>query len=106
MADFSFDKKGAFLAYVIDAQDKAGNGVELRNLSTGSTQPLDSAQAVYRSLNWNQKGDALAALRGADDKGYEDKLYSLVAFKDFGANGPAAKIIYDPKADSKPSPPE
>src|SRR5580700_1231070 len=34
VAEFSFDKKGAFLAYAIDAQDKAGNGIELRNMST------------------------------------------------------------------------
>src|SRR5580658_531000 len=100
VADFSFDKKGAFLAYAIDAQDKAGNGIALRNMSTGSTQPLDSAQAVYRGLAWTQKGDALAAVRGAEDKGFEDKLYTLVAFKDFGANGPASKIVYDPKADT------
>ncbi len=100
VAEFSFDKKGVFLAYAIDAQDKAGNGIELRNLSTGSTQPLDSAPAIYRSLAWTQKGDALAAVRGADDKGYDDKLYSLVAFKDFGANGPATKTVYDPKEDN------
>ncbi len=100
VAEFSFNKKGNFLAYAIDAQDKAGNGIELRNMNTGATQPLDSAAAIYRSLTWNREGDALAAVRGAEDKSYEDKLYSLVAFKDFGANGPATKIVYDPKTDS------
>jgi dienelactone hydrolase len=100
VADFAFDKKGDFLAYTIDAQDKAGNGIELRNLSNGWTRPLDSAPAVYRSLTWTQRGDGLAAVRGSDDKGFEDKLYTLVAFKDFSANGPASKIVYDPKSDS------
>jgi dipeptidyl aminopeptidase/acylaminoacyl peptidase len=100
VADFSFNKHGAFLAYAIDAQDKAGNGIELRNMSTGSTQSLDSAQAVYRGLAWTQKGDALSVVRGADDKGFEDKLYTLVAFQDFGPNGPASKTVYDPKADT------
>ncbi len=100
VSDFAFDKKGAWFAYLIDAQDKAGNGIELRNMGTGATQPLDSAQASYRSVSWTEKGDGLATLRGADDKAFEDKLYSLVAFKDFGANGPATKVVFDPKSDS------
>jgi hypothetical protein len=88
------------LAYLIDATDKAGNGIELRDMSTGATRPLDSAPAGYRSLSWTEKGDALAVLRGEDDKGFEDKLFTLVAFKDFGASGPAATVVFDPKSDS------
>ncbi len=57
-------------------------------MATGATQPLDSAQASYRSLSWTEKGDALATLRGADDKAFEDKLYTLVAFKDFARYRP------------------
>ena len=100
VSDFAFNKKGDWLAYLIDATDKAGNGIEARNMTTGATLPLDNAQASYKSLSWTEKGDALAALRGADDKGFEDKLYSLVAFKDFGANGPATKVVFDPKSDA------
>jgi dipeptidyl aminopeptidase/acylaminoacyl peptidase len=100
VSDFAFNKSGAWLAYLIDAADKAGNGIELRNMSTGATQPLDSAQASYRSLTWTEKGDGLATLRGADDKAFEDKLYTLVAFKDFGASGPTSKVVFDPKSDS------
>jgi dipeptidyl aminopeptidase/acylaminoacyl peptidase len=100
VSDFAFNKSGAWFAYIIDATDKAGNGIELRNMTTGMTQPLDSAQASYRTLSWTEKGDALATLRGADDKAFEDKLYTLVAFKDFGPSGPASKIVFDPKSDS------
>jgi dipeptidyl aminopeptidase/acylaminoacyl peptidase len=100
VSDFAFNKSGAWFAYLIDATDKAGNGIELRNMTTGATQPLDSAQASYRSLAWTEKGDGLTTLRGADDKAFEDKLYTLVAFKDFGANGPASKTVFDPKSDS------
>jgi dienelactone hydrolase len=96
VSEFAFDKKGEWLAWVVDAQDKAGNGVELRNMTTGAVQGLDSAAASYKSLTWTEKGDGLAALRGADDKGFEDKLYSVVAFKDLGAGHPA-KSIFDPK---------
>jgi dipeptidyl aminopeptidase/acylaminoacyl peptidase len=98
VADFAFDKKGNWMAYTIDATDKAGNGIELRNMATGAVQPLDSAAAVYRSISWTEKGDALAVLRGADDKAFEDKLYTLVAFKDLNAAQPT-KVVYDPKED-------
>lgn len=99
-SDFAFNKKGDWFAYLIDAADKAGNGIELRNMTTGSTQPLDSAPASYRSLTWTEKGDGLATVRGAEDKAFEDKLYTLVAFKDFGASGPAVKVVFDPKSDA------
>ncbi len=100
VSDFAFDKKGGWFAYLIDAQDKAGNGIELRNMANGATQPLDSAQASYRSLSWTEKGDGLATLRGTDDKAFEGMLYTLVAFKDFAANGPTTKVVFDPKSDS------
>lgn len=98
VSEFSFDKKGDWLAWTVDAQDKAGNGVELRNMATGAERALDSAAASYKSLTWTEKGDGLAALRGIDDKGFEDKLYSVVAFKDLGADHPT-KAEFDPKDD-------
>jgi dipeptidyl aminopeptidase/acylaminoacyl peptidase len=99
VSEFAFDKKGDWLACLIDARDKAGNGVVLRNMNTGAQQALDSAAAVYKGLNWTEKGDGLAAVRGIDDKGFEDKLYSVVAFRGFGGGGVPVKSIYDPKAD-------
>ena len=98
VAEFAFNKKGDSLAWIVDATDKAGNGLELRSLDSGSVRVLDSAQAVYKSLTWSDKGDALAALRGADDKGFEDKLYTLVAFKDLTAATPT-KVVFDPRDD-------
>ena len=67
-------------------------------MTTGALQSLDNAEAVYKGLDWTEKGDGLAALRGVDDKGFEDKLYSVVAFKGFGAAAPA-KFVFDPKTD-------
>jgi dipeptidyl aminopeptidase/acylaminoacyl peptidase len=99
VGDFSFDKKGDWMAILIDAADKAGNGVLLRNMSTGAILPLDTAAAVYKGLTWTEKGDGLATLRGMDDKAYEDKLYSVVAFKNFSASAPPTKLVYDPKTD-------
>ncbi len=99
VSEFAFDKKGDYFAWIVDAQDKAGNGIELRNMNSGAVQVLDSAAASYKSLTWTEKGDALAAVKGVDDKGFEDKLYSLVAFKDL-SSGQVTKVTFDPKSDS------
>lgn len=96
VSEFAFDKHGAWLAWVVDAQDKAGNGIEVRNMDTGAVMPLDSAKANYKSISWTEKGDGLAALRGIEDKGFEDKLYSVLAFRNLTA---PEKSVYDPKKD-------
>ncbi len=98
VSEFAFDKKGDWLACIIDARDKAGNGVLLRNMKTGALESLDHAEAVYKGLTWTEKGDGLATLRGVDDKGFEEKLYSVVAFRGFGAGLPS-KAVFDPKTD-------
>lgn len=50
VGDFAFDKKGDWLAWLIDAQDKAGNGVEVRNMETGAvTRPRSRSRKPTRS---------------------------------------------------------
>jgi len=98
VSEFSFNKKGDQLALIIDAAEKSGNGIQLKNMATGAVVPLESDKANYRSLNWNDEGTAFAALKGVEDKKYEDKLYSVVAFSNVGAS--IQKVIYDPKADT------
>lgn len=97
VSDFAFDKKGNWLAWLIDAQDKAGNGIQAMNLETGAIQPLDSAKASYKGLTWTEKGDGLATMRGVEDKAWEEKLYTLVAFKNFSAR--PEKVVFDPSKD-------
>lgn len=98
VGDFAFNKKGDWLAWTIDANEKSGNGVQARNMTTGAVLPLDSGNVVYKALNWTEKGEALAAVKGVDDKAYDDKLYSVVGFNGF-ANGAPSKVAYDPKDD-------
>ena len=98
VAEFAFDKKGNWLAFIIDAQDKIGNGVELRNLATGAVMPLDNAKAVYKGLTWTENGDGLATMRGLEDKAWEDKLYMVVAFRK-SASG-MDKVVFDPAKDA------
>ena len=98
-SEFAFDKKGDWMAFAIDAQDMVGNGVQLRNMSTGSVMPLDSAKAVYKSLTWTEAGDGLAVLRGVEDKAFEDKLYTAIGFTSINGTAPV-KTLFDPKKDT------
>jgi dipeptidyl aminopeptidase/acylaminoacyl peptidase len=97
VSEFAFDKKGNWLAFVIDAAEKSGNGIQLRNMSTGAVLLPESDKANYKSLNWNEKGDAFAVLKGIEDKKYEDKLYSVLGFSNLSAN--MRKVAFDPKED-------
>jgi len=99
VSEFAFDKKGNWLAFTVDANESAGNGIQLRNMETGAVMPLDSAKATYKSLHWTEKGDAFAALRGVEDKAFEDKLYSVVGFRNLSATARPEKIQFEPKSE-------
>jgi len=99
VAEFAFDKAGGRLALLIDAQGQAGNGLQLRDMASGAVSSLDNDKASYKSLGWSEKGEALAVLKGKEDKAYEDKLWSVLAFNGFReAKGPQ-KVVYDPASD-------
>jgi dipeptidyl aminopeptidase/acylaminoacyl peptidase len=98
VSEFAFNKSGLFLALIIDAADKSGNGVHLRSMATGVVTVLDSDKAGYEKLAWTDKGDALAVLKTVEDKAYQDKLYSVLGFNSFTAT-PAPPIVFDPKAE-------
>ncbi len=83
VAEFAFEKKGRWLALLIDAYGQTGNGVLLRRMSDGLIQTLDSDKATYKGLSWTEKGDGLACLKGKEDKAFEDKLYAAVGFTGF-----------------------
>jgi hypothetical protein len=97
VSEFAFTRDGKLLATVIDAQDRVGNGIQLRDLTKGTVTALDHGDAVYERLTWTEKGDGLAALKGTDDKALRDKRYAVVAFTGFGAE--VKKTIYDPSKD-------
>ena len=72
VSDFSFDKKGNHLAWIIDAQDKIGNGVEVRDIASGMVLPLDSAKASYKvELDGERRWSRHDARRGGQSLGRE-----------------------------------
>ncbi len=95
--EYDFDKSGVHLVMLIDAAGQIGNGVQLRDMKTGTTTVLETAKAGYRSLSFNEDTTAFTVLKSVDDAGYEGKAVSIIGFTDVGPK--AAKTVYDPKAD-------
>jgi len=98
VSEFAFNKKGDWLAWVIDAQGKSGNGVQLRNMSSGVIVPVENDKAEYKNLTWTEKGDGLTVLKGKEGEDFENKLFSVIGFYNFSSSGPQ-KISYIPGKD-------
>ncbi|MFC1729035.1 prolyl oligopeptidase family serine peptidase [candidate division KSB1 bacterium] len=95
VAEFSFNKPGTLLAYVVDAADTAGNGLYAVDLDAGIRIPLDTDKAIYERMAWEEEGRALAVLRGIKEKGLSHRSNTLLAFAGI-ANGDRTKIVFDP----------
>ncbi|PLK46230.1 prolyl oligopeptidase family serine peptidase [Emticicia sp. TH156] len=98
IADYAFNKKGDWLALTVDAAEKAGNGLWLRNMTSNVVMILDNDKASYKSLSWTEKGDGLALLKGIKDEKYKNDLYSVLGVKNF--SGVPELVIYEPKKDT------
>lgn len=99
VAEYKFDETGRWLAWVVDADGKAGNGIQLRDMETGVIHALESEEARYSHLAWADRKDALVVLKAVEDKAYEAPLHSIVGWKDFGNRGGPARTAYDPHQD-------
>ena len=98
VSEFAFDEDGERLAWIVDSKGQSGNGVQVRNLQTDVVRVLDSGKARYKKLAWKRNENALAFLKGEQDKGFEDMLYSVVGVKKPDAKK-ALKTVYDPRKD-------
>ncbi|MGY8985814.1 MAG: hypothetical protein ACKVIX_04165, partial [Sphingomonadales bacterium] len=100
VSEYSFNDEGSLLGYIIDAEGKVGNGVGAKNLSGNFQYDLDGGNAIYKQLNWNEKTNELAVLKGVKDDNYEDPNYTLLGFKNF-KRGNVDKFKYDPSSDEE-----
>lgn len=81
VAEFSWQEEGSLLALLIDADGKAGNGIQIFDSSTGTIKVLDSKEAVYTGLNWREESDDLSVFRSYKNKGYEDSTQHILVWK-------------------------
>jgi dipeptidyl aminopeptidase/acylaminoacyl peptidase len=97
VGDFGFDRSGEWLAWTVDTRDRIGNGVQLRNMRTGTVRAIDAERsgALYRRLTWDDSLPALAVLRGRPDSAASDTAYAVVGFTSLAAAS-ATRTVYEP----------
>jgi dipeptidyl aminopeptidase/acylaminoacyl peptidase len=108
VSQYKFNRKGSHLAYIIDAEDMAGNGIYLMDLAESTIKPLDTDTLTYSQLTWddemlyrseeNEKGSALAVLKGHKADSLEERVNTLLVFMDVNTGDPEM-ISYDPASD-------
>lgn len=94
--EYAFDKDGRWLAWTMDAPDQVGNGIQLRDMRSGVSRALEFDRVIYSRLAWVDSSRALSAVRGRIDSVAKDTVFSVVAFADFGADGPRKTVRFDP----------
>lgn len=110
VSEYKFNKQGTLLSYLIDAENKDGNGVYLMNLTNGSIKALDTDSASYSLLTWDDemlfrnewgsKGTAIAVLKGNTPKKVQHRVNSLLVFSGLNTEQVQRKI-YKTNEDSK-----
>ncbi|HBE67983.1 MAG TPA: S9 family peptidase [Planctomycetaceae bacterium] len=95
---FQFNEPGELLAYTVDAADQSGNGLYVLELDSGVVRVLDSSNHRYRQLTWNEPGDQIAVLRGAEKKGFVQNENEIVISQDV-ATRKESTFVYTPADD-------
>jgi dipeptidyl aminopeptidase/acylaminoacyl peptidase len=90
VAEVSFNKGSSHLAYVVDAEGKAGNGLFLFELGGGRILPLSTGDFLYQGLSWDEGGTALAVLRGNKPEDAVQRENQLLTVKGLASEGSGA----------------
>jgi dipeptidyl aminopeptidase/acylaminoacyl peptidase len=93
-------KRGTLLAMTTNAEDKAGNGVQIFNSETAAVRVLDTSASVYGGLAWRKKSADLAVLRSKADDHRDGPTQIALAWMHLGETSESAHL-YDPTADAK-----
>jgi acetyl esterase/lipase len=88
-------KHGTLLAMTINAEDKAGNGVQIFNSETASLRVLDSSSSIYSGLAWRKDAADLVVLRSKTDEHREGPTHAALAWTHL-AEPSEASHLYDP----------
>ncbi len=84
--EYSVNKRGDRLAYIIDAVGTMGNGVELFNLDNYAVRVIDNDTTTYTDLSWEKEGTGFTFLKAFADTAYVEKNYKLFAVRDIYGN--------------------
>jgi dipeptidyl aminopeptidase/acylaminoacyl peptidase len=98
VGEYSFDESGQFLAYTTDQRDMLGNGVQVRDMTSGVVRALDGEKAMYRRLTWADSGDALAVIRSVADSASKDTLSTVLGWARIASRTPTTVSINEKSA--------
>lgn len=98
VAEYAFNEAGTFLAYLVDAAEKAGNGLYVVTAGDGRIRPLDTGADRYEDLTWSEAHDDLAVLRGGTPEGKTQRANRLVVARGVDSATPRVHT-YDPARD-------
>ena len=96
VSGYAWQDEGTLLALTIDADARAGNGVQLYDPANGTLRTLDSDTATYTGLAWRKDADDLAVLKTRADTVYEDTAHVILAWKGL-AGRRTARLEFDPE---------
>ena len=99
VAEYAFNEAGTFLAYLVDAAEKAGNGLYVVTAADGRIRPLNTGADRYEDLTWSEAHDDVAALRGEKPDGKTQRANVLVVARSVDAASPRV-TTYDPAVDT------
>ncbi len=95
--EFSFDYTGRWLAYTIDAANKLGNGVQLRDMNAGTVRGIDAAErSTYRRLAWADTMPAFSVLRLSIDTAGKDTVIAAMGVSNVGSSKERTVAIAHP----------
>ncbi len=108
VSEFALNKRASLLAYLVDANDKVGNGIYTFNLKSAIIKVIDTDTTTYEGLSWDDayasksswatKGNSIAVLKGAKPEKDEHRVNTLLVVVDIENT---AKII-EVKPDQAP----
>ncbi len=81
------------MAFTVQADGGAGNGVQLFDGATGSVRVLESTPSVYRAISWRPKGDDLAVLRTVADKEFVDTAHVIMTWSALASGSTAPRTL-------------
>jgi dienelactone hydrolase len=102
VSQYAFNDDGTMLAMIIDAVDRAGNGVQIYDAATGMLRTLESADAKYGSMTWREDAADLAVMREMEHEDDEDVSHVVVTWRGLDGDSPRKKAFDHLECESFP----
>ena len=100
VSEYAFHEGAGHLAYLVDADAGAGNGLYVVEAPTGRMRALATGDDRFEDLVWSEGAPRLAALRGSTGDGETHRTNRLVVATGLDEERPEV-TTYDPAEDAR-----